>query len=64
MSATLPNLEILTDNQMKAVHLIKDREKIFSSSEICKTSCCRLWITRSENDIREIGGTYLHKYYK
>ena len=63
MSATLPNLEILTDNQMKAVHLIKDRENIFIIRNL-QTSCCRLWITRSENDIREIGGTYLHKYYK
>ena len=29
MSATLPNLEILTDNQTQTVHLIEDREKYF-----------------------------------
>lgn len=36
MSATLPNLEILTDNQMKAVHLIKDREKYFHHPKFAK----------------------------
>lgn len=29
MSATLPNLEILTDNQTQTVHLIENREKYF-----------------------------------
>ena len=29
MSATLPNLEMLTDNQTKTIRLIKEREKYF-----------------------------------
>ena len=36
MSATLPNLEILTDNRLEAVNLIKDREKYFSHPVFAK----------------------------
>lgn len=47
MSATLPNLEVLTNNKMETVRLIEHREKYFNHKKFAEKSSGRLqfaWI--------------------